>query len=616
MKQLNVPSFSAPSVTIRQFRAFRGLDQSADESQIDPSRSPLAVNMTSDAGGFPQKRLGWRTIRQYVGRINGIFAYREDGQMQTVVHAGAKLYRDADPPVELMSGLNDADSTAFYMDNKLYILTGREYLVYDGKACTHVKDKAYAPTTSYGRKPDGSGGESYERVNLLNPDRYNKFHGDGTSKDFQLDVKEIDKVLSVMVDGKPETGYKADLKAGKVTFTNAPPKSATGISNVEIKFSKAGDSSEGMDKVLKCTLCATYGMSAENRVFISGNPDAPATEYYSGLADPSYFPDYNFVKVGSQDWPIMNYLKFQGDLLVVKEDNQQEYTVWHHTATTLNDGTAAFPLSPGVAGLGSVSKRAAQNLLDDTLFLTPRGVFARVNSVTMTKLEQGVRCRSARINPTLTVRRNLSEAVSVVWKGYYILCVGDECYVADSNQGMSQGGYEWYYWKNVPARCFAQEGGVLWFGTKDGRLCRMNDDIVDPEGNPMMEAYNDDGKPIEWIWSTKMDDFGNIGQYKNLTKRGCVIQFKTAVQSSADIYIRTEKDFGIKKRSEQLAQLDFNQLDFDKWTFNTLPNNIRSLRTKVKKFQQIQIILRGDELNEAFGVLEIVLRATIGNPVK
>ena len=111
MKKMEIPSFSSPSIVVRQYLQFKGLDQSADESQIDPARSPLAVNMISDAGGSPQKRIGWRTVRRYVGRINGIFAFKEAGQMQTIVHAGAKLYRDGETPEELMSGLADSDST-------------------------------------------------------------------------------------------------------------------------------------------------------------------------------------------------------------------------------------------------------------------------------------------------------------------------------------------------------------------------------------------------------------------------------------------------------------------------------------------------------------------------
>lgn len=625
MKRVSVPNFSSPSIITRQYRSFRGLDYSADESQIDGSRSPLAVNMISDAGGWPQKRLGWRVLRRYTGRINGIYPYRkDDGTIELIVHAGAAIYRDAESPVKLRDSLKDDYSTSFYMANKLYILTGAQYLVYDGSSVKNVSDDAYTPTTRYGMKPTGSG-TAYEKVNLLSPWRYNKFTGDGESKVYQLDVKDLDdgKTVTVKVDGTElKTGdFSVDYKAGKITFDTAPKKPANGLDNVEIKFcktSKLKDSTEKAESlILNCTICTTYGVSTEDRVFVTGNPKHPATEYYSGLGDPSYFPDINFVEVGSADWPILNYLKFQGDLVIVKEHNAQEYTVWHQSGELLS-GVAAFPLRPGVAGIGAVAKRGAQQLLDDAMFLTPRGVFARVNSVALAKVEQGVKCRSNRINRDILSRTDLKDAVSVVWDGYFILCfpATGECFVADSNQPQSNGGYEWYYWKNIPARVFAQETGVLWFGTSDGRLCRLNNDVTDKEGNIQMDAYNDDGQPIEWVWATKMDDFGNIGMFKNLTKRGCVIQFKTAVQSSCDIYLRTEKDFGVKKRSESLRQLDFEQLDFEKWTFNTLPNNIRSLKSKVKKFQQLQVILRGKELDEAFGVLEIVLRATAGNPVK
>lgn len=625
MKRVSVPNFSSPSIITRQYRSFRGLDYSADESQIDGSRSPLAVNMISDAGGWPQKRLGWRVLRRYTGRINGIYPYRkDDGTIELIVHAGAAIYRDAESPVKLRDSLKDDYSTSFYMANKLYILTGAQYLVYDGSSVKNVSDDAYTPTTRYGMKPTGSG-TAYEKVNLLSPWRYNKFTGDGESKVYQLDVKDLDdgKTVTVKVDGTElKTGdFSVDYKAGKITFDTAPKKPANGLDNVEIKFcktSKLKDSTEKAESlILNCTICTTYGVSTEDRVFVTGNPKHPATEYYSGLGDPSYFPDINFVEVGSADWPILNYLKFQGDLVIVKEHNAQEYTVWHQSGELLN-GVAAFPLRPGVAGIGAVAKRGAQQLLDDAMFLTPRGVFARVNSVALAKVEQGVKCRSNRINRDILSRTDLKDAVSVVWDGYFILCfpATGECFVADSNQPQSNGGYEWYYWKNIPARVFAQETGVLWFGTSDGRLCRLNNDVTDKEGNIQMDAYNDDGQPIEWVWATKMDDFGNIGMFKNLTKRGCVIQFKTAVQSSCDIYLRTEKDFGVKKRSESLRQLDFEQLDFEKWTFNTLPNNIRSLKSKVKKFQQLQVILKGKELDEAFGVLEIVLRATAGNPVK
>lgn len=646
MKPVNVPNFSSPSIIVRQYRSFKGLDYAADESQIDGSRSPLAINMVSDAGGWPQKRLGWRTLRRYQARINGIYPFRRsDETIELLVHAGEAIYRDANTPERLMDTLCDGFSTGFYMDNKLYLLTGREYLVYDGKTLTHVKEKAYTPTTSYGRKPAG-GGQTYEKVNLLSPWRYNKFVGDGTSKVFQLDVKELDVGTEVTVEVDKTklsiSQFTVDYAAGKVTFHTAPQKPESNADNVKIKFSKrvlirnkkaitdtdvdeqpdegASDAQQekipGETLIQNCTICATYGMNTEDRVFLTGNPACPAREYYSGLGDPTYFPDLNYIEVGSSDWPILNYLKFQGDLVVVKEHNAQEWTVWQHSGELVN-GEQVFPLKAGVAGIGSVAKRAGGQLLDDAIFLSPQGVFARVNSITLVKMEQGVKCRSERINRDLINRTDSEEAVSVVWNGYYLLCFPDgACFVADSNQGYASGGYEWYYWENIPARVFAQENGVLWFGTRDGRLCRFNNDLLDEDGNLLVTAYNDDGKPIPWCWCTKMDDFGNLGMYKNLTKRGCVIQFRTAIHSSCDIYLRTEKDWGVLKRHETLDRFDFRQIDFSRFTFNTLPQNVRSLKTKLKKFQQLQVILKGDALDEPFGVLEIVLRATAGNPVK
>lgn len=613
MKPVDVPSFGAVSTITRQYRAFRGVDYATDESQIDASRSPSSINMISDAGGYPQKRLGWRTVHTLSGRINGIYPFKENDEIQMIVHAGTEICKVVgDAVTQLKTGVTNQSSTAFYFDARLYILTGGEYLVYDGESVQAVADSAYTPTTTYGAKPAG-GGTQYESVNLLNPWRYNKFCADGTSTVYQLDVTGIDELGEVRVNGNLVTGCTVNLSTGKVTFPSAPAKPLSdGLDNVEIKFRK-GDGDSGF--IAKCTIATTYGVGSDNRVFVSGNPDRPATEYYSGLDDPSYIPDTNYVTVGSSDWAIMNYLKFQGELLVIKEDNRQEPVVWHHTADLLN-GQAVFPLKQGVMGSGSVSKRASQSLLDDPMFLSPRGVFAPVNTFTLTTQSRGVKCRSKRINPRLTLEPNLANAVSTVWDGYYIIAVDDHAYIADSNQNRSDDGYEWYYWDHIPAICFGVEARHLWFGTADGRLCRFNDDILDKDGTISIDAYNDDGEPIEWLWATKLDDFGNLGVYKNLTKRGCVIQFKTFRNSGCDIYVRTEKDEGVFKRREVLDRFDFNYIDFSRFSFNTLQSNARSLRTKVKKFQQLQIILKGNALNEGFGVLEIVLRATVGNPVK
>ncbi len=88
-------------------------------------------------------------------------------------------------------------------------------------------------------------------------------------------------------------------------------------------------------------------------------------EWFSGLSDPTYFPDINYSVVGSSDFPIMCYLKAQGELLLIKKDNRQEGTIWHHSGAMLND-VATFPLKEGLPGYGAIAKYSSANLNDDS----------------------------------------------------------------------------------------------------------------------------------------------------------------------------------------------------------------------------------------------------------
>ena len=119
--------------------------------------------------------------------------------------------------------------------------------------------------------------------------------------------KDLDdgKTVTVKVGGATlaSSKFSVNYSEGKITFTTAPAKPANGLDNVEIKFCKTSKLKDLTEKaeslILNCTICTTYGVSTEDRVFVTGNPKHPATEYYSGLGDPSYFPDINFVEVGS-----------------------------------------------------------------------------------------------------------------------------------------------------------------------------------------------------------------------------------------------------------------------------------------------------------------------------
>ena len=633
LKPISMPSFTQPAQGYKVYQKFRGVDFLTDETQIDDSRSPWAVNLISDAGGYPEKRLGWRTLYQLQdkARINGIWSFVIDGEKQMIVHSGDRLLKlrqegssstswgdgSAITVVVLKTGLNNDKSTGFYFNGDLWILTGKEYLHYDGNTAAYVEDEAYIPTTTIGAKPTG-GGTSYESVNLLSKRRKNTFIPDGSATQFTVDTRKIDEGSTVKVwnNGSEITsGVSFNPQTGVVTVSPAPPKpAASGTATLTIQFDKT--TQNAADKIKKCKIFTTFGINNSTRVFLSGNPDNPATEWYSGLKDATYFPDNQSIEVGTSDFKIVGYAKYQGELLVLKEDNRQEITIWNHTAETSENGTSIFPLKEGLNGIGAVGSYAIQTLLDDPLFLSPRGVFAPVTSYTYPNIQRSLKCRSERINPYLTKEKNLENAVSAVWQGYYILAINNHAYVADSNQDKSDGGYEWYYWDNIPARCMSTEDDILYFGTDDGRICRFNNDMVDIYGDRIMTAYSDDGQPIQWEWRSKLDSFGYPTRYKTLHKRGNGIQLKAFTRSSCEIWLRTEKDYGVKIDTPTADIFNFLDIDFNRFTFSGLDVQEILFKKKIKKFLFIQIQLKGKELNEGFGIYSAALHYNIGGYAK
>ena len=208
----------------------------------------------------------------------------------------------------------------------------------------------------------------------------------------------------------------------------------------------------------------------------------------------------------------------------------------------------------------------------------------------------------------------MKTAVAAVWNGWYLLCVNDHCYVADSRQKSEFNEsytYEWYYWTNIPARVFLTVDEVLYFGTADGKLCRFNNDVG------TMACYNDNGNAIPAIWSTKSDDFGLFGKRKTMVKRGSVVMIKPYARSSIEVYVTTDKLTDKLIRTGTMDIFTFADIDFARFTFNTsdLPQVI-PFNKKVKKFIALQLIFRNAVKDEGFGIYGTEVTYVEGNYVK
>lgn len=609
------------------YSTFRGADFSTDPSLVERYRSPLCTNIIADGGGMPQKRSGWRTIhRQPVdGRVNGIFSAPFNGETQKLAHVGRKLYLFNDDEIldQLAVGLPDHKSRSAYMNGKLWIVTGGGYWVYDGTDAARVSASgAYVPTTVITRMPTG-GGVSYEDINMLTPYRKNAFQTDGEAVTFTLD-SSIDDTgdVTCWVWGEEVTPQSIDRENGTVTFETAPAAPEAGQADglvIEFPHTVEGYT----ERIDKCTIISTYGVGTNDRIVLSGNPDYPNRDWISGLGDPTYIPDLSYSTVGGESTAIMGYLRVGSYQAIVKKDDGRDSSIFLRSAQVNDQGEAIFPLQQAIAGVGAVAPGSFATLLDDPMFLSREGVYAVASAAyTSEKLAQQ---RSFYVNARLTEEPNLADAEAVIWNGMYVLSLPNgHCYVMDGRQQKSYRSaslgdfvYECYYWENVPARTWMcvrdSTEEELYFGTADGRICKVNSDI---EG---MARYADDGEAIDAVWSTKYDDDGTPAVLKTMIKRGCCVTIKPYARSSGTVYFKSDRSGGEARAitSKPMDILDFTDIDFERFTFNTddSPQEI-FLNRKVKNYKRLQLIVRNSEVNEGFGIFQITKHYVIGNYAK
>ena len=615
----------------RVYSDFRGVDFSCDPAEVDDTRSPMAVNLIR-LQGAPEKRPGWRKVCDVASPVRGIYRYAE----QFAVHAGDRLYRwDGEAePVMLMEGLAGESSCGFYSGDKLYILTGAEYIYLDGESAGYVRDIAYAPITgvncqlSVQYHDSEFKGESYEDANTVTNMRRNSFEFDPDStwdEAFAFVDKPVspDAVLSQLeLESEKGNVYENCLFFGvegggryykNETYAKSVPDAlyidmrklvsdmyAKGDKStaVNIKYPAVAEKSCPVDK---CRIAEQFS----SHIFVSGNPEFPNADWYSELNDPTYFKDISYTQMGSDTSPICAYLRCGDKLAVIKKAGLQDAGVYLRSYAFDDALGTYFPIKQGITGCGAADvNTATATLIDDAMFLSDKGVMA-VASEYITG-ERVLRQRSTRVNNRL-LKEDISTACAGVWCGHLVLGFENgHVYLADARRrsypSNTSGSYEydWYYWEDMPMSAMCVSGERIYFGDAEGKLCVLGD----------MPVFSDlpDGSERAIIaqWATKFDSDGDFMVKKNMTRRGCGVFLKGSCAGKVKIAVVTDKE------PERVLCSANPRSSAEYESVNAMPGVAVATNRKVKKYTAVQLICRSEEPQSPFGILSLERRYTTG----
>lgn len=550
-----------------------------------------------------------------------------------IYHVGSDFYLRASNSSDFTRVYTNANqhlSKSWQFNKKLYILDGKNiysYAIGEETVTPIDAENGYIPTLTIAKSPTG-GGIAYEPLNMLQPGFIELFQGTAAAVLYYLSFGNLDSTIIKAWtlnsgggwDEKVEgTDFDVNRGAGFVRFFTAPGTSPiTGEDNIKILAYRTVPGYR--ERITNCTNGTLFGVGgAEDRLFLTGNPDYPNWDFYSEQYDPSYFPDTGYSALGSEASAIVGYalvnnylaaFKDGGDLtqaafiregdLVVEEKSYGD--------ATLQVSTPAFKLINTLQGHGVIAPYAFGTLQTEPVFLTKSGIFAiTAQDITGEKYSQN---RSFYLNGKLTEENNLEDAVATVYNDMYILAINNQLYILDGLQATrtdrsepyATRQYVGFHCTGVPAVCIWNDD-ALFFGTGDGKICRFHTDV------DSLDSYNDDGKAIYSCWETP--DLDGQLFYKNKTFRYFAIRMMKALRTSVKMYTQKLGTWSAEPVKEDTASgvvFDFENIDFELFSFSTdRSEKVVHTKIRVKKADKARFKVVNENLDEPFGLFDLAL---------
>ena len=549
-----------------------------------------------------------------------------------VLSATGSMFVETSGGLYIFSGMN-----VFKRKSLPVSLTDTTKIAFVDVGNNRTKNDAYIPTTVIARTPEG-GGKSYEAINLFQTKRKNSFLSNGIATVYQLDATLLDALVVtdsfgfsninqvsaelLQTNGLYTTlteaaGLTVNRSTGFVTFTVAPPVSPIiGQDNVILTFSKTILSKKlksianpglGYFTFFEANIAgvkkhAFFGMmGADDYVFLGG-VELGNKDYRSRSID-MYMPDTGYTVFGKASGVIAGYSRIGDNLAVHCSSETDVGQIYLRSVSLDTDNELIFPVKQGVFGVDHIDAKSFQTLRGEPIFLTKSGVMGLVSNNVADV--QSIQSRGHFIDNRLLSEANLTSAVSCIYDNKYMIFINGKVYVCDSRRKFSEKDavsesyqYEWYYWGGIAVNSVSVHDGVLYFGTSDGKLCRMR-----KKGGA--NAHYDNDVPVSAYWCTPVLFMGDVTIKKSL--KNLWIRMEQYSRSGIKVFYRSREQITLAKEIT-FDTFNFENIDFNRLTFETdVDAEIIVTNRVARQFSSIQFKFQSDKA-ENIGLIEVVAK--------
>lgn len=604
------------SERVFQIQRWLGLNENPDgDTKLRMGEGAAMRNFRITRDGNLQKRPGTRHVLTVDDgeEIEAVWTGYVAGKERVMAICNGELWslwNETETPGEydwsatkIGNGVGTTDRPhMFGFAEKLYILTGSKYMVWDGTTLGEVT--GYVPLVAVAVPPAG-GGELLEQVNKLTLSRRVRLSPDGQTWAFKL-PETPNSITSVTNLATNETiaSTSYSLSDDTITFTTTTGI-VTGPSTVEVEYAVAENPEHDYRaEVEGMHFSETFNGSQDTRVFLYG--DGSNVAIYSDIDEngqqrADYFPDQNVVRVGTDNTPITSLIRHYSALIAFKSDSTYSIQYGNITLAT-GDVVPAFYVDPINRTIGCEAPGQAQLVLNNAVTLFGQDCYewrntSRYGSV-LTRDERQAQRISDRVYATL---HNFDTARCITFDDNY----QQEYYICDPSGRTLVYGYAadaWYFYTDFPMHRPFSFHNELYYGSTEGFIVKVSTAYA------YDKPTEDDGlNAIDCYWESGAMSFGVDYQRKNSAMLW--IGIKPDAKASVDVTVLTDKDAAYATKNVSYSLFDFEHIDFSDFTFSTNDKpQMRRLKIKAKKFVFYKLVMKTNTDNTSVTVTSADIR--------